>query len=281
MGFVIFLGYLIGATVLFGILQWMKNKYSVDRSHMIIISMVYLFLLAGIFPIPSFIDNLFIIFIVEFIIEMIYVTYFLEKDYFDKEEKNLSYSMMMVGCGFLLNEIIINRVSSVFLTPEQLKVFFWFLILLFFYQVVGKKGKIVSTQTKRRIRKEQIYVSYAKLKHQFGEEISELHCVDSLKLYAIMIFGNYQRPSFLRRMDSLSFRFDQRPRKLGIMQVISKKDLDDLSSIMIVSKKLDKIYEKKKASKKDLDIYIFESYDKENSEDLFDIYSHLKRFCDL
>ena len=65
------------------------------------------------------------------------------------------------------------------------------------------------------------------------------------------------------------------------MQIYSKKFITDEESIQIVSKKLEKIYEKKKSGKKDVGALVLEGYSKDASSDLCFIYEELKKFCDL
>ena len=110
-----------------------------------------------------------------------------------------------------------------------------------------------------------------------------LQCQSSVPLlvYTVMIFENYQRSPFWRRVDAFRFQWDHQPRKLGIMQVFSKKLITDDESIQIVSKKLEKIYEKKKNGKKDVGSLVLEGYSKEFSTQLCFIYDQLKKFYDL
>lgn len=124
-------------------------------------------------------------------------------------------------------------------------------------------------------------VNYAKLKLEYGNEIKMDNKTLLNILYAIMIFENNRRPKIFRKFDNLIFKITGEKKKLGIMQVMSKKFISDIESIEIVSKKLEKIYQKNKGIKKDLAIKILESYDKSNSFEINYIYSELKRFSDL
>ena len=96
-----------------------------------------------------------------------------------------------------------------------------------------------------------------------------------------MILNNYERPSVLRKIDNTMFKINGLPRKLGIMQILSKKFITDSESIEIVCKKIDKLCEKNKSSKKDNYKDIFVSYDKKSSDKLIYIYEELKKFSVL
>ena len=70
------------------------------------------------------------------------------------------------------------------------------------------------------------------------------------------------------------FRLDGNSRKLGIMQVNSKKFISDIESIDLVYKKLEKIYNKKKTSSKKFNVdEIILGYSKEDFDDIKTIYN--------
>ena len=92
----------------------------------------------------------------------------------------------------------------------------------------------------------------------------------------MLIFNNFLRPKVFRRVDNLLFKLNNKPRKLGIMQVMSKKYINDYESIVTVCKKIDKLWCKNCKA-----IDIINSYDKDNSKDIGYIYNYLKEFCKL
>ena len=99
-----------------------------------------------------------------------------------------------------------------------------------------------------------------------------------------MIYENYYKPKLARKLDVIKFRIDNEERKLGIMQVKTKKLITDEESIEITIKKLEKIYNKlstnKKIKKEELPNQIIKEYTKkENSyEEIIDIYNQIIEF---
>ncbi len=277
-----FVLYFLSGIFLFLFLRWLKKKYTLGIYQMVVFSCFFLFFLAAIIHEPSFSEHIFIVTVIAFLLEMIYVTYFLGEDFFAREEQEVFGGILMIGSAFLLERLVISQVSFVFLTANELKNMLWFFFFLFFYQFFHIQDvTLKKNRSKKSLSEENILVSFAKLKHQYHESVLQCQSSVPLLIYAIMIYENYQRSSFWRRVDSFLFQWDHKPRKLGIMQIYSKKFITDEESIQIVSKKLEKIYEKKKSGKKDVGALVLEGYSKDASSDLCFIYEELKKFCDL
>ncbi len=270
--------YVVLGILLFGLVTYGVEKYNFTKSQNIILSMIYLLIIAGIFSrigIADFNENIFMIIVFELFCQLIYISYFLEKDFFNKEEKYLTFYIFKIILAFIINQELINKVNDVFLSGEDLKIIVWLLIIVYLYQLFKDKetnNSIVKKDTV--ISRENIVVSFAKLKLIYDDDIAIEKESKKLVLYAIMIFNNYKRPKLFRKFDDILFRFNNKPRKLGIMQVISKKYINDYESIDIVSKKIEKLYEKKN---KDIDV--INSYDKDNCKEICNIYEELKKFC--
>ena len=117
----------------------------------------------------------------------------------------------------------------------------------------------------------------------YGEDVKLKDDKNKLIVFSIMILNNYERPSVLRKIDNTMFKINGLPRKLGIMQILSKKFITDSESIEIVCKKIDKLCEKSKGSKVKNKNYkdVFVSYDKKSSEKLIYIYEELEKFSVL
>lgn len=270
--------YVVLGILLFGLVTYGVEKYNFTKSQNIILSMIYLLIIAGIFSrigIADFNENIFMIIVFELFCQLIYISYFLEKDFFNKEERYLTFYIFKIILAFIINQELINKVNDVFLSGEDLKIIVWLLIIVYLYQLFKDKetnNNIVKKDAV--ISRENIVVSFAKLKLIYDDDIAIEKESKKLVLYAIMIFNNYKRPKLFRKFDDILFRFNNKPRKLGIMQVISKKYINDYESIDIVSKKIEKLYEKKN---KDIDV--INSYDKDNCKEICNIYEELKKFC--
>ncbi len=260
MEFLVFISYVFFAFLLFMFLNFIVKRFSLTKIQYVLFTNIFLVFLASVasyFHLNAFCDDIFIIVIFEFLIRMLYTTYLLEKDFFSKEEGVLPLYLGNVVVAYLLNQFIIRQVDMVFLNPEQLKFLLWVFIILFIYHFFHRPDMIsIQNSTKKfsiAERGQYIILQYAKMKQKYGKDISVQGDMRFL-IYAIMIFENYKRPSFFRQLDYFRYQFDHVPKKQGIMQVDSKKILSDIESIEIVSQKLEKLQEKKKSKKNEIDV---------------------------
>ena len=260
MEFLVFISYVFFAFLLFMFLNFIVKRISLTKIQYVLFTNIFLVFLASVasyFHLNAFCDDIFIIVIFEFLIRMLYTTYLLEKDFFSKEEGILPLYLGNVVVAYLLNQFIIRQVDMVFLNPEQLKFLLWVFIILFIYHFFHRQDMVsIQNSTKKFSiveRGQYIILQYAKMKQKYGKDISVQGDMRFL-IYAIMIFENYKRPSFFRQLDYFRYQFDHVPKKQGIMQVDSKKILSDIESIEFVEKKLEKLQEKKKSKKNDIDV---------------------------
>ena len=278
MGIFCWIGYLLIGLILFLVINFLKERYNFTRIEGLIFSIIFTLIIAGFcsrLGFNKFNDNIFLVLVFKFILELIYDIYFLEEDYFNREDSNVKWAVLEIVLMFILNQELINKVDDVFLSGENLKMIVWLFIVGYVYNFYKNNKSIIVGGISR----EKIVVSYAKLKLNYDEDIVVKSDKTRLIIYTIMIFNNYKRPAFLRRIDNIIFKVKGTSRKLGIMQVKSKKFITDLDSINIVIKKMLKLEEKYKG--KDNYKEILTGYDKENSEKLIYIYDVLKKFCNL
>ena len=284
MGIFCWIGYLLIGLILFLVINFLKERYNFTRIEGLIFSIIFTLIIAGFcsrLGFNKFNDNIFLVLVFKFILGLIYDIYFLEEDYFNREDSNVKWAVLEIVLMFILNQELINKVDDVFLSGENLKMIVWLFIVGYVYNFYKNNKSIIVgvNSTEKSISREKIVVSYAKLKLNYDEDIVVKSDKTRLIIYTIMIFNNYKRPAFLRRIDNIIFKVKGTSRKLGIMQVKSKKFITDLDSINIVIKKLLKLEEKYKG--KDNYKEILTGYDKENSEKLIYIHDVLKKFCNL
>ena len=232
MEFIVFISYILFAFLLFLFLNFLMKKFSLNKIEYILFSNIFLVVVASFasyFHLATFCDNIFIIIVFEFLIRM-----------------------QNIIVAYLLNQFIIRQVDMVFLNPEQLKFLLWVFIFIFLYHFLyqGRTSNfkmLVHKQQEIGDKKQYIITQYAKMKQKYGNDI---HVKGNLRLlvYAIMIFENNRRPKFFRQLDYFRYQFDHIPKKQGIMQVDSKKIINDVESIEMVEKKLQT---KKKTKKSD------------------------------
>ena len=292
MEFLVFISYVFFAFLLFLFLNFVVKKFSLTKVEYVLFTNIFLVFLAGFasyFHFTIFCDDIFIIVVFEFLIRMLYTTYLLDKDFFDREEGTLSLYLVNVVIAYLLNQFIIRQVDMMFLSPEQLKFLLWVFIILFFYHFFHKKENlsivknVSSIKTNIENRKQYIILQYSKMKQKYGKDIRVKGDLRFL-VYALMIYENNRRPSFFRRIDYLRYQYDHIPRKQGIMQVDTKKIISDVESIEMVEKKLEKLQDKKKTKKNVVEVFdLLKSYGKkkEEIEQIDAIYQVLKEFSEL
>jgi len=233
--------------------------------------------LASRFVFSRFNENIFLIFVFELVFKMIYITYFLEKDFFDKREGNVSYSIILIIISYIINIEFINKVDQVFLKGEDFRIILWFMAFLFLFQFFKNKDQYIQSNKEYILpEKEKIVMMYAKLKSQHLEETNSYDKDLAYILYAIMIFNNYRRPEIYRTIDNLLFKINGKSKNLGIMQVKSNKFITDSESIDLVYKKLVKLREKQKTKKININ-NIIDNYDKENSKYIETIYDYISK----
>ena len=283
MGFFNWIFYIICGLFLFIFIFILKNKFKINNFQSMVFSLLFILIISGICSKYGFSKlniNIFLIFVFEMIFKIIYYSYFLEDDFFDKEENNVIYYVVLIILGYILNIYFINKTSYIFLSSDDLRIVIWFIMLLFLYQFFKDNEffkKVEVNNNKKIISDQKIYVSYARMKSIYNKDINYEKDINDI-LYSIMIFENYRRPKFLRSIDNFRYRFDGGVKKLGIMQVKTKKFISDLESIDIVYKKINKLYTKYTVKNKTDIKKIINDYDKDHSDEIIIIYDKISKF---
>ena len=281
MGIIGWILYLVFSMIGFLLLLLIDKKYQITKVDKIILSLLYLFLIAGLFYRLkwNYTESIFVIFIFFFVIDLIYHHTILDKDFFQKEEGNVFYYVVLLILGFFFNQEFINRVSDIFLSGEEIRLLIWIGILFFIYRFAKDKDIFnrVNVSNNQSINEESIMISYAKLKVQYHELLdSEDKDLQTL-MYAFMIYYNNYRNKLFRQMDNLKMKIHGSKRRLGIMQVEVDHVISDSLSIEMALDKIKKIY-KKSGSKKIKIKDIIHAYDKENEKEIESIFDILLKF---
>lgn len=279
--------YFVLGFVFFLIIEFIGNKYKVSKVEKLVFSVILMMIVAGFcFHMAiRYTDNIFLSFVFLMIVDLIYHSYFIERDFFDRDEKNLEYYVVLILVGFFVNQEFINDVTEVFLTGEDLRLVLWFLSMIFVYNFCREKNIFNSTHSNDDLKymsSETVLVHYAKLKYKYydycdfdNKELSNL-------VYAIMILENSKRSKILRDYDYFMFRLNGNTRKLGIMQVESSSFISDVDSINIVFGQLEKLYLKKDTAKgrksKDNVYHVIDEYCQEDAAYVRYIFDIIKKF---
>ena len=270
--------YIILGIVFFVLLTIIQSKYSITKLEKLVISLIFMMITSGIcykYAINCC-DNIFLVFVFMLITDVIYSSYFVEKDFFDRNEKNLLYYVTLIVIAFFINQEFINQVSKVFLTGEDLRIVLWLLVIIFIYNFCSN-NKVFSNTTfekERRMGKETILINYTKLRYRYGDICNHKNKDVNNLVYSIMIFENNRRGKILRNYDYFLFKINGGKKKLGIMQVNTNKFITDKESIELVYKKIDSKLKKGKFNIKDY----LKDYKKEEIEYIEYIFDTIKKF---
>ena len=283
MGLIGWIIYIVLGIILFIIIKYIENKYKINRREWLIFSIIIMLLFAGILVRLgiNYTSDIFLVFVFMMLADIFYNSYILEQDFFSKEDKNIYYYILLIIIGFIINQEFINKVEEVFLTGEDLRLIIWFLVIIYLYKFSISKN-ILSTNIKENtkfISKDSILISYVKLKEKYYEECNYDNKDISNIIYSIMIYENKKRSKLLRKIDNFNYKINGGIKKLGIMQVESKKFITDSESINITYKKITKLYDKyNKKKDKNISFKVLDDYLKEESNNVKYIYEVIKKF---
>lgn len=281
MGIISWIFYIVMGIICFFFLFFLEKKYQISRRDQFVFSILFLMIISGLcyrygF---AFTNDIFLIFVFLFVFDVIFTSYFLDVDFFNREDKKISYYLFLIAVGFVINQEFINKVNQVFLTGEDYRLLLWTGGFVFLYHFVDRK-KIMKYSTRDTIHLSSEYVleQYAKLKYKYYDVCEWKNHELSNLLYAIMIYQNHKRSSFLRKYDYFMFRLNGDSRPLGIMQVNSNSYISDIESIEITKKNLEKYCYKNKKAKAMKEISeILEEYSSDASS-IQSIYDIIKKF---
>ena len=272
--------------IYFLIITFINSKYKISKVQKMIFSIVLLMISAGIcynYAI-KYIDNIFLSFVFLMIFDIIYVSYFLERDFFDKEEKNINYYLMLLLVGFFINQEFFNDTTSIFLTGSDLRLILWSFVIIFMYNFCKEKEILInkSNDKEKTMSVDSILTNYAKLKYQYFDYCDMEDKMLSNVLYAIMIYRSSKRSKFLRNYDYFMFRLNGKTAKLSIMQVNINRYITDVEGINIVKEDINELVTANKLtkgkSKKELDyLGIIDSYCEEEAVYIKNIFEIIKK----
>lgn len=283
MGLIGWIIYIVLGIILFIIIDYIDIKYKINRREWLILSIIFMLVFAGILVRLgiNYTNDIFLIFVFMMLTDIFYNSYILEQDFFSKEDKNIYYYILLIIIGFIINQEFINKVEEVFLTGEDLRLIIWLLVIIYLYKFSISKN-ILSTNIKEStkfISKDSILISYVKLKEKYYEECNYDNEDISNIIYSIMIYENKKRSKLLRKIDNFNYKINGGIKKLGIMQVESKKFITDSESINITYKKITKLYDRyNKKKDKNVSIKVLDDYLKEESNNVKYIYEVIKKF---
>ncbi len=277
--------YFIFAFFLFFLLNYCKKLEEKTPSIVVILPVIYIILISSFFFLWK--DMIYLVILFEMFIRIYYEKIILNQQTLDTKYYQKTYGLSLI-LGFFITNFFLMKIDSIFLTVEEMRIGIWLLIGFFFYKVLN--GNLSFSLEKKQKEKEDleeetVVVQYAKLKTRYFSILKTTNQELQLLFYAMMIYEDYHRSNFLRKLDRIHFRFTGRTMKLGIMQVETNREITDLESVKIAWKKLNKIEKEivldKSIKKQNKNPEILMTYyeKEEKIPEILRIYSILKEFC--
>jgi len=238
--------YIILSLILGVILNRLEREKKNNFFDYIIISNIYVLVLAGVFVNHS--SNMFLVVLFQVIGNIFYMVYIKERAFVVNNSYNMFKYFLNVITSYFLNILFINKVDSVFLSLDQVKLVIWLLVMWYLYILLKDQVDVKKINNNNKMEfyenKEYIVMQYAKYKNKYYNNVKSKYKELVPVIYSIMIYENYNRTRIMRRFDELKCKYFSLGGKFGIMQVSSNKYIDDIGSIKLVINKLERLYSK-------------------------------------
>lgn len=252
------------------------SKKDNNTIHRIIVPTVYTVILAAL--IPSIKENIFLIVIFELFIRNFYISNFSNKA--NNITKFLIEALLSIAlCLFTYNQFI-SKIDNVLPTPESIKPFLWFLMIVYIYTLckpqINKVNQMIPE--KRTVDKENTIMLFAKYKNKYHKVIKTKNALITNLVYSIMIYNGITKPTALRKATELKGIITTKPVPYGIMQVTSKIKITDEESIGIVVSNFEKQIKNSKLKENDKVDKLLSEYNNESKQEIKEIYNEITEF---
>ena len=259
------------------ILNIIDNK-TTERINRIIIPTVYTIIVAAF--IPSVKTNIFLIPVFEVFIRNFYITTILNKNNLNAKQIIIDSILSIVFALFVYNYFISN-VDLVIPTPESIKPFLWFLIIIYLiivYKKVTKDQVIVDNKKQKERAKENTIMQYAKLKTKFSHLIKSRNGTINVLTYAIMIHEDYKKPKLYRKFSEYIGMVTKKETKYSILQIPSYTHLTDEQAITMTINNFESIQKETGLKDKLLIDYLLKDYTETDKQDIISAYNEIVEF---
>lgn len=262
--------YLICGIIFYFVIEFINSKISLTKIDKIVFLNIFNIIFSGLLFRYSiqYTDNIFLVFVFVLLTDIIYNTYIVDRDFFDKEKGGISYYIVLVITGFIINQEFINKVNSIFLSGKEFRIVLWLLFIVYLYNFL-KNEKIFKkniSNDNKVISVNNILSNYAKFKYAYSDDCNFDNKDIVNILFAIMIYEDNRRNKVMRNFDCLLFKLNGKKNKFGIMQIESKKFISDSESIDLAYKKILRIYNSIKTKNKDYNKVFDKYYGYDNSD---------------
>ncbi|MCI6265468.1 MAG: hypothetical protein MR598_01310 [Erysipelotrichaceae bacterium] len=279
--------YIMASFLLSIILEKVETQKQDHFLDYIVVTILYIVVLAGIFSTYHITENnhtIFLIVLFQIIGSMIYQNVILEVSSLKNNDAQVKKYAINLMVAYLVNTFFISRVNSVFLNMEEVKLLLWLFLMLYFYYwfknnitiPIPKNKKILFYQDR-----EYIVMQYAKFKNRYGSLVYSRYRELVPTIFAIMIYENYYRPEMVRKIDHFKYRMFKRRGRFGIMQISSNHELTDEESIKMAIRRLENIYSKVSRDKRNswnrISKVIFQ-YHRKDAREILNIDREIRNF---
>ena len=201
---------------------------------------VFVILVAAVFQlagVKDFIHNIYLIVVYYWAIRLVAV-FVLGHARLINWPLQVLYWLSSIGLAYWIFTII-EKIDTLFPSPQSIIEQLWFLIILFIYSVFNKLN-ISRTRTEHRKQK-YIDHQYNVLFKRYGKQVNDYFKGDFLRAltFSIMIYENYNRSLTIRAIERFLGKNAKKKHTYGIMQVMSDHVLSDEESITMGMQKIE------------------------------------------
>lgn len=252
------------------------NKKENNTLNKIIFPTVYMILISAL--IPSVKENVFLIVVFEIFIRNFYVTNFSNKA--QQTFRFILESLVSVAISLLTYNNFIVKTSSVLPTPESIKPFLWFLIVIYLYNVSKQGLNTINKMipNKKEINKENIVIQYAKNKNKYHNLINSKNNIINNLVYSIIIYNTVNKPIINRKITELTSNFRNEYIPFGIMQYPTKEKITNEESILLTIKEFESKLKGSKLNEEESINKLLEIYPDIDKEQINEIYQEITSF---
>lgn len=250
-----------------------KNNGSLNK---IIFPTIYIILIAAL--VPKVKENIFLIVIFEMFLRNFYISNFSHKS------KNITMflieSVLSIALSLFVYNNFISQVSNVLPTPESIKPFLWFLIIIYIFNLCKPELNKVNNliPKKQEINKENTIMQFAKYKNKYHKTIKTKNKLITNIIYSIMIHNGTTKPLTYRKAIELKGMLTTQEVPYGIMQYKSKEKLTDEESITKTIKDFEQLLTNSKGNEENKINTLLNKYSEEEKQQIKEIYNEIIEF---
>lgn len=263
----------IPLTIILNYVQYKEDK----RINQIIIPTIYIILVSAL--IPAVKHNVFLIVVFEIFIRNFYVTSIVNQKNKISNSMFIIESVISIAISLFTYNYFISNVNTVIPSPEEIKPFLWFIIIVYIvylYSDVTKNKVIAKKEKAKNLKQEQIIMQYAKFKNTYSQSIRTKSNTVLNLLYALMIYYDNKVPKLYRNIKEYISALTQKETEKGIMQVKSTTRISDVDSILLKQIEIEKILKNTNIKEMDQVNKVLDTYD--DKEEIIAIYNVISEF---